>query len=300
MRKRVENRLRKAIRIASQAEPSFALRIKRLERTHRTFQESLVGTTEDRTAPVAERKMAAELLALAKCADPYRPLLDHFLDCDGTTAWSLISAFPHRELRLSQNDEDRLERILWEDPDEQRRAATAQFFQYVETPPRTKMLIGVLENRAETSLVRGRAAEALTCIDNAYKTGAVDACIRCLDDPDPEARFWAVFALGQMVRFRPAFHSRAIAALQPMTSDAGQVPSYWPVGHEARAMLEDFIPEQRVAGERERAAILADPNAPDDLRRWAKSYSGSRSPKAARRPYIEARYKNLRWLRFPK
>lgn len=138
--------------------------------------------------------------------------------------------------------------------------------------------------------------EALTLVNNAYKT--VDACIRCLDDPDPEARFWAVFALGQLVQFRPAFHSRAIAALQPMTSDAGQVPSYWSVGHEARAMLEDFIPEQRVTGELERAAILADPDAPDDLRRWAEFYSGSRPPNDIRRRYIEARYKNLRWLRF--
>ncbi len=160
MRERIENQLRKAIRIAAQAEPSLALRIKRLEPTHRTLQESLVAITEGRSAPVAERRMAAELLALAKCADPYRPLLEHFLDCDGTTAWSLISAFPHRELRLSQNDEDRLERILREDPDEQRRAATAQFLQYVETLGRTKMLIGVLENRAETSLVRGRAARS--------------------------------------------------------------------------------------------------------------------------------------------
>ena len=63
-------------------------------------------------------------------------------------------------------------------------------------------------------------------------------------------------------------------------------------------MLEVFTLEQCVVGERERAAILANPNAPGDLRRWAESYSGSRPPQDGRRRYIEDRYKNLRWLRF--
>jgi hypothetical protein len=86
MRKRIENQIRKAVRIASHLEPSFAQRCMRTERTGQTIEEALVSMTADRSAPTTERGMAAELLALARHPDPYRPLIEHFLDCNGTIA----------------------------------------------------------------------------------------------------------------------------------------------------------------------------------------------------------------------
>lgn len=89
-----------------------------------------------------------------------------------------------------------------------------------------------------------------------------EACERCFSDPDPGARFWAVFALGGLAQYRRMWHPAAIRALQPMVNDTGECPGYWSVGQEAQAMLEDMLPAQREAGERERAAILANPEAP--------------------------------------
>jgi hypothetical protein len=134
-------------------------------------------------------------------------------------------------------------------------------------------LIDILENRSETSYVRGRAAEALSHAGNPA---------------------WAVFALGGMAQFRPALHSVAIAALRGMVDDAGDMPGYWSVGREARAMLESLIPRQ------ERDTILADVNAPAELRRWAECYSRKSAPDDRVRRFIEARYKTLCWLRCPK
>jgi HEAT repeat protein len=297
MRKRTENRIRKAIRIASQAEAVFARRCTQLEHKGRTLEGALVAITADRQAPVAERSMAAQLLTLTgSYPDPYRPLFDHFLDCDGKTAWDLTNAFLFSNYRPNPEDERRLAWILQSDPDEERRAATAQFLAHPKSAAVRRMLIETLENRKETSYVRGRAAEALTMH---YSPDAFEACIRCLSDPDPGARFWAVFALGSIARFRPRLHSVAIPALRAMVDDAGEPePGYWSVGREARAMLEDMVPKEYESGEKERAAILLDPDAPSDLRRWAECYSRASKDHDKPRSYIQARYKNLRWLRF--
>jgi len=194
MRKRTENRIRKAIRIASQAEPGFARRGMQLELKGRTLEGALVAITTDRQAPVAERRTAAELLALTghHCS-AYRPLFDHFLDCDGMTAWDLTNAFSFSNYRPTPEDERKLAWILQNDPEEERRAATAQFLARISSAGVRRMLIETLENRKETSYVRGRAAEALIIHPSPE---AFEACIRCLSDPDPGARFWAVFALG--------------------------------------------------------------------------------------------------------
>jgi hypothetical protein len=156
MRKRTENRIRKAIRIASQAEAVFARRCTQLEHKGRTLEGALVAITADRQAPVAERSMAAQLLTLTgSYPDPYRPLFDHFLDCDGKTAWDLTNAFLFSNYRPTHEDERKLAWILQNDPEEERRAATAQFLARHKSA-------AIRRIRKETSYGRGRAAEALT------------------------------------------------------------------------------------------------------------------------------------------
>ncbi len=172
-----------------------------------------------------------------------------------------------------------------------------QFLARSNSPGKIRWLINILENRSETGYIRGRAAEELSHAGNPV---AFDAFIRCLSDPDPVVRFWAVFALGGMARFRPALHPVAIAALQRMVDDAGDVPGYWSVGREARAMIESLIPVHRELAEKERDTILADANAPADLRRWAECYSRKPAADGSVHRFIEARYKHLRWLRFRK
>lgn len=78
------------MRIAAQAAPRFAPRCARLERGGATMEGALLSIAADRQAPVPERVLAANLLTLAGQAEPYRPLFEHFLDCDGATAWDLV------------------------------------------------------------------------------------------------------------------------------------------------------------------------------------------------------------------
>ena len=118
--------------------------------------------------------------------------------------------------------------------------------------------------------MRGRAAEALACHGG---LDAFRACIRQLGDPDARVRFWAVFALGGIAHAKRYLRKEAVAELAPMVEDAEVHPEFWSVGYEARAMLELFVTEERRRGEAERAAILANPEAPPDLRRWAEFYS---------------------------
>lgn len=155
-----------------------------------------------------------------------------------------------------------------------------------------RLLIRILEDPAETSYIRGRAAEALTY---GRRPGAAEACARSLSDPDPRVRFWAVFALGSIARFRRGLHAFAAARLEPLTGDEGEMPGYWSVGLEARAMLEDIYPERREAGEKGRQAILADANAPKALRRWAECYSWTSPPPGPRYLQVQARYGKFTW-----
>ena len=127
MRKRIENRLRKAIRISEQLEPSLALRCRRLERSGRSLEDALAAITMDREAPSGDRWRAAELLDLARHPRPFSPLIDHFLDCDWATAWDLVNTTGLAKPTFSPSEKAGLVRVLRQDPVEERRAATAQF-----------------------------------------------------------------------------------------------------------------------------------------------------------------------------
>jgi hypothetical protein len=196
-------------------------------------------------------------------------VIEEFLTCDAARAWELTSSL--HNVRLTRAQETRVYHLLREHPDEERRAATAQFLWSAQTSPAVRrMLIECFEDRNETHNVRGRAAEALS------SHGGLDAfraCIRQLSDPDARVRFWAVFALGNLAMPRRYLWKETVAALMPMVDDAEMHPEFWSVGYEARAMLELFVTEERRRGEAERAAILANPEAPPDLRRWAEFYS---------------------------
>ena len=284
----------KAMRIAAQAEPELASRCMRLQRSGQTLQQVLTSTVADRTASASHRRLAAELLSVGGVGRPFESIIDQYLEqCDGATAWDLQWALPYGLFHPTRDQERRPAQILRGDPDEERRAATAQFLGSLQGRGSFQSLLETLQDRSETGYVRGRAAEALI---SHGKPAAVPALTACLSDPDPVVRFWAVFALGGIAHFRPALHGRALTALRMVTEDTGQMSGYWSVGYEARAMIEGLDPEQRKLGEEERSRILARPESPPDLRRWAEFYT-SPVPDRIRTKYIEARYRKLRWSR---
>lgn len=289
MRQRLERRLQKAVRIANEAEPGL---VRRCSYGHRCA-DALVDLVRDRTAPAGQRYTAAQLLSL-RDPNAFRPLLEHFFECDAETAWYLVRL---GNLRLTASDERKILDIIQHEPDEHKRMAAIDILTNHGRPGTHRIVISVLEDRAQPLLVRGRAAESFN-MDRGRRE-VLDALRRALSDPEPSIRFWAVYALGQIAQFRFHLHPMAIAALQPLVNDEGEVPEYWTVGREAQALLEDMLPEQAERGKRERAQIFADPNSSDSLRRWAEWYDHNFEPPAERRyrPLLKARYRNFTWYR---
>jgi len=135
-------------------------------------------------------------------------------------------------------------------------------------------LVKVLVDRSQPQPVREEAAESLAYLGY---TRAAPALISVLDEPDVPIRFWAVFALGSLGRSIGAseHHKQVVVqALERMIEDAEVPPgNWWSVGREALAMLGALTPQYRPILETEIAAILKNPDAPPESRRWAESYS---------------------------
>lgn len=60
----------------------------------------------------------------------------------------------------------------------------------------------------------------------------VDTVLNCLDDPEPEVRFWALYAVGVLPL------RAALAKVRTMVSDPGVVPDMWSVGLEAQDVVQ--------------------------------------------------------------
>jgi HEAT repeat protein len=91
-------------------------------------------------------------------------------------------------------------------------------------------LIKIMNNRNESSKIRGLAAEAL---GNIGDRKAVEPLLKCLNAPEAEIRFWAAFALGQIG------DSRAMPALKSLAKkDTSTYLKYGSVSDEARLSFE--------------------------------------------------------------
>jgi HEAT repeat protein len=116
--------------------------------------------------------------------------------------------------------------------------------------------ISRLSDPSEAPAVRGQAAEGLGnmhgCGDRRRRAfrKAQQALLDALDDPAPDVRFWACFALGAM-RARSA-----LPALRRLAADTTLLPGWWTVGEEASDAI-DWIegresPERRGQSREER------------------------------------------------
>jgi hypothetical protein len=98
-------------------------------------------------------------------------------------------------------------------------------------------LLKIFEDPREDRGIRGQAAEALgPRVGRRVPAGkmlrrdarARVAFVRGLEAPEPEVRFWSIFALAS------PWNEWVIPKLESMTGDDAGIPGMWTVGQEAR------------------------------------------------------------------
>ena len=138
---------------------------------------------------------------------------------------------------LSQVDDlrtlRRVERLLESRGHDQGRAAAAYVLGFSGETDVSDVLARRLADTDESPLVRAHAAEALGHLLQ-YQQVIVDirtAIVSCLRDPEPEVRFWSVFAAGvlNLQESRPQ--------LERLKGDEAIVEGWWSIGQEAEWAL---------------------------------------------------------------
>jgi HEAT repeat protein len=124
-------------------------------------------------------------------------------------------------------------------PARTRRAAVYGFvWVHRPTAADVKRLLRIHQDPTESPDIRGQAAEALgpsvvargkagRVRQNDARSLARDALLRGLDDPEPEVRFWSIFALASPE------NEWLLPKLESMVGDRALVPGWWTVGREA-------------------------------------------------------------------
>jgi HEAT repeat protein len=136
-----------------------------------------------------------------------------------------------------------LERILASGKSVESRRMAAWALGFLSDDHATPALVNALNDRAEDTDVRVYAAEALGHLQpETGRDEALAALLHALTDREPEVRFWAAFALGNLG------DERAIPALQRLAErDSEVVPGWWSIQREALESIEQI---RRIKGNR--------------------------------------------------
>lgn len=138
---------------------------------------------------------------------------------------------------LSQVDDPgtlrRIERLLESRAHDEGRATAAYVLGFSGESDVSDVLARRLADTDESPLVRAHAAEALGHLLQYQPVLAAirTAIVSCLRDPEPEVRFWSVFAAGvlDLQESRPQ--------LERLKGDEANVEGWWTVGQEAEWAL---------------------------------------------------------------
>lgn len=152
----------------------------------------------------------------------------------------------------TQMDAFEAAKAIWEDPDELlepyilrilkrgrrpfNRAAAAFAMQIVSSPRTIRALEKTVKQGAESSRVRGEAAEALA---HYHRKESHRVLLAGLGDPSKEVRFWCAFALGEMAE-KPAVP----ALKQLVVSDSRVVRGFHSVAKEAADAIQNIQTEK--------------------------------------------------------
>jgi HEAT repeat protein len=123
-----------------------------------------------------------------------------------------------------------LARAARRDPDVEVRCAAVYSLQYFSSNRSANVLRAVFDNHAESSLIRGQAAESLARMGRAGRRG-VPALRAALAEPTAEIRFWAAYALGYLGT------EEVVEDLHRLVDDGAVVEPFGSVGEEARQAI---------------------------------------------------------------
>ncbi|MGO9097398.1 MAG: HEAT repeat domain-containing protein [Bryobacteraceae bacterium] len=222
------------------------------------------------TGPYVRGGAAAALLS-AGCLDCVDMLLEDFFGgADDESIWEAAQSL---EQACAKRAVEPLRRALY-DANPTRRRVAAHVLGWLEDSRAVAPLVRSLEDPNQIEVVRGQCAESLGYLGSGQ---AIPALIRSLKDPSVEVRFWSVFALGaaKAPPWGTVKGSRVKAALESMLGDPAVLPSMWPVGQEALAMLAEGLPRGNRYERRVRTQIAAIRKAADaspEDRSWAEWY----------------------------
>lgn len=217
------------------------------------------------------RVLAARLLAFDKRQrDPFGPMYAQLFESGGGIALDLSNAIHLHQRPRPGRDIEALGVLLRTSPDELVRVAVVQVLGGLRGRASRRLLIETLERESESLHVRTTVADEFSY--QRLRRETADALLRCLNHPNPEIRFWAVFGLGSSTSEQQSYRQLVTSALRPLIGDSGEARHFWSVGDEARAMLAQWDREMHADVQRESAAILAGPDQDSAKWRWARCY----------------------------
>lgn len=127
------------------------------------------------------------------------------------------------------------------------RAAAAFAMQMVTSPRTIEALERAVQNKSESSLVRGEAAEALA---HCHRQRSHEVLLAALEDASKEVRFWCAFSLGEMAERRALHSLRRLAE-----SDRRMVKGFHSVAKEAADAIEN-IQNAKIAHRRRHGCVF--------------------------------------------
>jgi hypothetical protein len=251
--------------------PELAGRVSRLERSGLPVCGALLRIVGDARSEPKVRGLAARLLRdIGGNTAAFVPLLAEFLEAGDEGLPSLceiILSIGYGAGRLTRPEFEILHEAMRGGTPEQRYWVVNHiaFFDRHQVRP---ALLEVLADAAAPGYVRAWAAERLHLH---ISQATVRACVRAIEDPNPEVRLWAVYTLGNAASMQPGFRDDVIPVLEKMLTDTAVVPGWWSVHREAQSYLAHLCGgsdgESRLQAEVQ--AILRDPSASAEDKHWA-------------------------------
>ena len=270
MRRKIQARLRKSVRLAEHRHPDYAKLFHRLERECRVDR-ALTRVVVDTACNLKLRGLAARLLRdVAGNTSAFVPLLAECIagrDAKLTGLREVIHFMGYGRGHLTRPEFEILQATLLTGTPQQQYWVVNElaFFDRRQVP---RVLIRTLDHTTAPAYVRGWAAERLHLH---VSQRAVHACLHAVGDPGAEVRLWAVFTLGQAASVRPVFRPEILPVLERMLADDEVVPGWWSVRREAQSNLVslrgDLEEVRRFQAEIEE--ILKDPDASSEDKHWA-------------------------------
>jgi hypothetical protein len=274
----MQARLQKAVRNAEHGNPGCAKVVSRLGRAGLPVHRALNRIVADSNCELKLRAFAARLLRdIGRDTFAFVPLLAEFIaagDPKVTDLWDTVRWMSHRRHRLTRREFEMLHSVLRTGTPEQRYWVVDQIAFFRGGRVR-RALIEVLDDVTVPAYVRAWAAERLQVARISQDT--VSACLRAIDDSDPEIRLWCVSTLGVAASYHLSFRDAVLPVIERMQSDDGEVPGWWPVRREAQEWVASLrgSPDDEERLQAEVQAILNDPGASKEDKFWASGQDRS-------------------------